>query len=105
MPLTMTEAQWEQFQELGYVSLGKLLGDAELNELRRRIDEIMLGTATGVDYDRMMMQLDTDTGAYADIAPQTRGHKGATLSYRKIQDLEFDPLFLAYMRRPIFRDI
>jgi ectoine hydroxylase-related dioxygenase (phytanoyl-CoA dioxygenase family) len=35
----------------------------------------------------------------------TRGHKGPTLNYRKIQDLEHDPIFLAYMQRPIFREI
>jgi hypothetical protein len=105
MKQTITNEQWNEFGELGYVNLGKLLSEAELDELRRRVDDIMLGTATGVDYDRMIMQLDTDTGAYADMRPQTRGHKGAILNYRKIQDLEFDPLFLAYMQRPIFREI
>ena len=37
--------------------------------------------------------------------PQSKGHKLATLSYRKIQDLEFDPLFLRYMQRPLFKHI
>jgi len=31
--------------------------------------------------------------------------QGATLAYRKIQDLEIDELFLAYMRRPVFREV
>jgi phytanoyl-CoA hydroxylase len=105
MNQTITDIQWRQFEDVGYVNLGELLSDGELADLQRRIDEIMLGTAAGINYDRITMQLDTETGAYADMAPQTRGHKGATLNYRKIQDLEFDPPFLAYMRRPIFRDI
>ncbi|MEX0655435.1 MAG: phytanoyl-CoA dioxygenase family protein [Phycisphaeraceae bacterium] len=64
----------------------------------------MLGKAD-VDYDRMLMQLDSTTGAYDDVGQQSKGHKGATLNYRKIQQLEFDPLFLRYMQQPIFEDI
>jgi phytanoyl-CoA hydroxylase len=52
-----------------------------------------------------MMQLDADTGRYQDMPPQSPGHKGATLNYRKIQNLEADGLFLAYMQRPVFREI
>jgi phytanoyl-CoA hydroxylase len=58
-----------------------------------------------VDYDRMLMQLDSDSGRYADAGVQSKGFKGPTLNYRKIQDLEYDPLFLGYLKRPIFRDI
>src|SRR4029077_18899225 len=76
----------------------------DLGALQKRIDQIMLGTAP-IDYSRVMMQLDTDTGRYEDAPEQSRGHKGSTLNYRKIQDLEHDALFLEYMRRPIFRDI
>jgi hypothetical protein len=101
---TVTESQWRQFDELGYINLGCVLDDHDLSALQQRIDDIMLGRAS-LDYGRIMMQLDSDTGKYQDMAPQTRGHKGATLNYRKIQDLEFDPLFLTYMQRPIFRDI
>ncbi|MBI3721120.1 MAG: phytanoyl-CoA dioxygenase family protein, partial [Fimbriimonas ginsengisoli] len=78
--------------------------DADLKALQQRIDEIMLGKAK-VQYDRMLMQLDSSSGKYEDAGPQSRGFKGATLDYRKIQELEFDPLFLAYMQRPLFRDI
>lgn len=34
-----------------------------------------------------------------------KGFKGATLDYRKIQDREFDPLFLRYMQQPEFAEI
>lgn len=96
--------QWAAFDEQGYVVLGTVLDDTDLRALQQRIDDIMLGRAD-VDYDRMLMQLDSTTGAYADAGTQSKGFKGPTLDYRKIQDLEFDPLFLAYMRRPLFAEI
>ena len=100
---TLTDDQWQQYQSQGYLRLGKVLTDEELTTLQRRMDDIMLGQAP-LDYDRMLMQLDREPGT-GKPGPQTKGHKGATLSYRKIQDLEYDPLFLAYMRKPLFRHI
>ena len=100
----LTDAQWAAYQRDGYLRLGAVLADADLRALQQRIDDIMLGRAD-VDYNRMLMQLDSDSGKYEDAGPQTKGHKGATLQYRKIQDLEWDPLFRAYLQRPLFRDI
>ena len=100
----LTEQQWSHYKDRGFLRLGRTITDEELAALRKRIDEIMLGTAQ-VDYERMMLQLDSETGAYADMPGQTHGHKGATLNYRKIQGLEFDPLFLAHLQRPLFREI
>jgi phytanoyl-CoA hydroxylase len=96
--------QWAQYERDGYVNLGKVLSDADLAAMQRRIDDIMMGTAD-VPYDRLLMQRDSETGRYADAGPQTKGHKGATLNYRKIEQLELDPLFLAYMQRPLFQHI
>jgi ectoine hydroxylase-related dioxygenase (phytanoyl-CoA dioxygenase family) len=100
----ITAEQWKFYEDNGYLKLGKLLSDADLGALRNRIDEIMLGKAS-LDYGRIFMQLDSETGRYEDVGVASRGHKGATLNYRKIQDLEFDDLFLEYMERPIFREI
>lgn len=100
----ITSEQWAQYERDGYLKLGRLLCDAELKGLQERIDEIMLGKAS-VNYDRMMMQLDSSSGKYEDAGAQSKGFKGATLDYRKIQELEFDPRFLAYMQKPIFREI
>jgi len=100
----ISDEQWQQYERDGYLRLGRVLAPEELGALSRRIDEIMLGEAA-IDYDRMLMQLDSSSGQYGDMPPQSNGHKGATLNYRKIQDLEMDPLFLAYMQRPIFREI
>jgi ectoine hydroxylase-related dioxygenase (phytanoyl-CoA dioxygenase family) len=100
----ITPQQWQFYQDNGYLKLGKLLNDADLAALQTRIDQIMLGKAP-LDYSRILMQLDSETGKYEDAGSASRGHKGATLNYRKIQDLEFDDLFLEFMERPIFREI
>lgn len=100
----ITDAQWRQYERDGYLKLGKVLSDADLRALQQRIDDIMLGKAK-VDYSKLLMQLDSETGKYEDAGVQSRGHKGATLNYRKIQELEQDDLFLTYMSRPIFREI
>jgi len=104
MAEALTEQQWQQYERDGYLTLGRLLGDDELKQMQDEIDAIMLGKAN-VDYDAMLMQLDSGDGAYDKAGPQTRGHKGSTLNYRKIQDLEYDPVFLRYLQRPIFKDI
>jgi hypothetical protein len=101
---TINDEQWCQYQREGFLRLGRLLDEAELGALQQRIDEIMLGRAD-IDYSRLLMQLDSDSGRYDQLPPQTLGFKGATLNYRKIEGLEYDPLFLSYTQRPIFRDI
>ena len=100
----LTEEQWSSFFRDGFVRLGRVLDAAELEGLQTRINQIMLGEAD-VDYDKMMMQLDSATGEYDDAGAQSNGHKGATLNYRKIQQLEFDPLFLQFMQKPLFKEI
>mgnify|MGYP005848297329 CR=1 FL=1 len=100
----LTDDQWLQYTRDGYLRLGRLLDDAALRALQDRIDAIMLGTAD-VDYDRMLMQLDSDTGEYGDAKPMTKGHKGARLDYRKIEQLEFDPVFLRYIQHPLFNEV
>lgn len=103
MPNLISDQQWSHYREHGYVNLGKIVSDDRLAALTQRIDDIMLGKADA-DYDRMLMQLDTDAGAYSDLPPQTKGFKKVTLGYRKIEDLEWDPIFLDYIQIPIFRE-
>ncbi len=100
----LSEEQWLAYCRDGYLKLGHVLDAAELSGLQQRIDEIMLGQAA-VPYDRMLFQIDSESGNYGDAGPQTKGHKGARLDYRKIEQLEEDSLFLAYMRQPLFREI
>jgi phytanoyl-CoA hydroxylase len=98
----LTTSEEERFHATGVVRLGRVLDDAELGALRARIDAIMLGE---VRYDGMMMQLDAETGRYEDMPAQTPGFKGPTLAYRKIEQLELDPLFRRYLQRPLIRSI
>ena len=100
----ISDKQWQQFQEEGYLPLGRVMDDGELATLQQRIDDIMMGKAQ-LPYDRMMMQLDGKTSNYGEMEPMTKGHKGPTLNYRKITELEFDPFFLSYMQKPAFREI
>jgi hypothetical protein len=102
--VTFTDDQWVQFEQSGYVKLGPVLDGTGLAALQKRIDAIMLGHAD-IDYDSLLMQLDSTSGEYKDAPEQSLGHKGATLAYRKIQNLEVDPLFREFMEAPIFRDI
>ena len=92
------------FWEEGYLHLGRTLDESQLRALQLRINEVMLGTAD-LDYDQTLMQLDPRTAHTEKLPPQTRGHKGSTLCYRKIEELEFDSLFLAYLQRPLFKAI
>ena len=94
----ITAEQWEHFEENGYVRIGQVATDAELAQIQQRMDDIMLGKAP-LDYDQIMMQLDREPGKNVP-GPQSKGHKGATLLYRKIQNLELDPIFLAYLQKP-----
>ena len=100
----LSDKQWAEYEEQGYLRLGNVVDEDTLRALQTRIDDIMMGRAA-IDYDRLLMQLDSASGKYEEAGEQSRGHKGATLNYRKIQDLEFDPVFLAYMQRPIFESI
>ena len=59
----ITEAAWLQFERDGYLKLGRLLDKQQLHALQHRIDDIMLGRAE-VNYDRMLMQLDSESGKY-----------------------------------------
>ncbi len=100
----LSRSQWQEYEQEGYLRLGRCLTDDELAAAQQRMDDIMLGTAS-IDYSRTFMQLDRIPGKTNKPGPGGRGHKGATLRYRKIQDLEFDPLFLRYMQKPLFRHI
>ena len=100
-PPTFSDAELAQFWDQGYVRLGHVAPEMEIAALCDRIDDIMLGR---IQYENMMMQLCPSAGQ-PELSVQTKAFKGASLKYRKIQDLEQDPLFRAYMQRPLFRDL
>lgn len=105
-PTHITTNQWNHFDEYGWVVLpsNQVFTDPnEFQEIQATIDAIQMGQAE-VPYDKMMMQLDSTTGKYEDSGAQTLGHKGATLRYRKIQNLDLCPLIMNYLRKPLYRE-
>ena len=43
MMQSISDSQWEQFKEEGYLLLGRVMDDEELDTLQKRIDDIMMG--------------------------------------------------------------
>ena len=95
---TFDNAHHEQFFAQGYVRLGNVLCADDLAALQQRIDDIMLGR---VRYEHMRLQVVEEGGQVR----RTMGNEVQTLAYRRIDDLEQDPLFLAYIQHPLFRQI
>ncbi len=104
MQRIISQDQWSDYHRDGFLKIGRQSGREELANLQQRIDEVMLGRAP-LDYGRLTMQLDSNTDRYDQVKGGGIGHQGASLGYRKIQGLEFDALFLAYMKKPVFREI
>lgn len=89
------------YAEHGYARLGRVLGDEGLAALRARVDALMLGQ---VSYPGLFFQMDAATGRYED-APLGLGYQGPSLAYRKLEKLEKDPLFLAWLQNPLFERV
>ena len=95
---TFDDTHHRQFMDQGYVRLGHVLAPDDLAALQQRIDDIMLGR---VHYPNMRLQLAGDYNA----GPRIVGNTQPTLDYRRIDDLEQDPLFLTYIQHPLFKHI
>lgn len=113
--IELSNSQWHEFYENGFVKIGRTLSNQELKDLRQRIEDIMLGE---IQYDdKLLMQIDPKFGnsnkKYFDnkvyMKGQTVGFKGETLNYRKIGEagngLECDDLYLKFMKKPLFKSI
>lgn len=98
---TFTDDHHAQFMAQGYLRLGQVLAPDELAALQQRIDDLMLGK---LRYPHMRFQLDPNV-ADQDTSSRMMHHQIPTLNYRRIDDLEQDPLFLAYMQKPLFGQI
>lgn len=89
------------YREHGWARLGCLAGEATLAPLRERADAIMMGEVT---YDGLFFQHDSSSGLYEDLA-YGKGWTGPSLEYRKIEKLEKDPLFWAWLSNDVFRRV
>jgi hypothetical protein len=86
------------FAEQGYARLGRVLDGGGVEALRARADDIMLGR---VAYPGLFFQRDATTGRYDDLE-LGKGWTGPSLDYRKIEKLEKDPLFFAWIGNALF---
>ena len=92
------EAVLAHFAEHGYARLGPVLADAAAEQLRQRANALMLGE---VRIPGLFFQHDSPTGQYEDLVFGA-GWVGPSLSYRKLEKLELDPLFAAWVANPLF---
>ncbi len=95
------DASLAHFAEHGWARLGKVMPDETVAALSARADDLMLGR---VVYPGMFFQMDSATGRHED-APLGLGWQGPSLGYRKLEKLELDPLFLAWIRNPLYEQI
>jgi phytanoyl-CoA hydroxylase len=89
------------FRRRGWARLGRVASAETLEALRLRADDIMLGR---VDGSRLFFQRDSESGRYEDLA-FGRGWEGPGLSYRKIEKLETDAVFRAWLGNRLFERV
>jgi phytanoyl-CoA hydroxylase len=91
----------EEFQRLGYARLGPVLSEEGRALLGQRLEDLMLAR---VRVEGLFFQRDAPTGRYEDLRFGL-GWQGPSLEYRKIEKLERDPLFRAFIENPLFERI
>jgi ectoine hydroxylase-related dioxygenase (phytanoyl-CoA dioxygenase family) len=89
------------YRKLGFAKIENVCSPEILEKLRARADELMLGR---IRYPGMFFQHDTGSGKYEDLE-YGKGYEGASLNYRKIEKLELDPEYLAWIENPLFEKI
>lgn len=95
------DAAIAHFLEHGWARLGPVLAPQAAEAMRTRAEDLMLGRVT---YEGLFFQRDSPTGRYAELA-FAKGWEGPSLDYRKIEKLEKDPLFRAWIGNPLFERI
>jgi hypothetical protein len=89
------------FRAHGWARLGRVASEACLEELRARADDLMFGR---VVHEGLFFQHDAPTGRYGELA-FGRGWEGPSPSYRKIEKLERDPVFRAWLENAVFERV
>jgi phytanoyl-CoA hydroxylase len=89
------------FRARGWARLGRVASDATLERLRERADDLMFGR---VVHEGLFFQRDAATGRYDELE-FGRGWEGPSGCYRKIEKLERDPLFRAWLENDVFERV
>jgi ectoine hydroxylase-related dioxygenase (phytanoyl-CoA dioxygenase family) len=92
--MKISESQFATFEERGFLRLPQLCSAEKIQALIERVHALMSGE---VRYEGMFFQLESDQ--------DTTEFHGSSKDYRKIKDLEFDPLFLEFLQNEIFAQL
>lgn len=90
-----------EFNKCGYARLGRIVTEEALSALGERVDNLM---SERVRHEGLFFQRDSPTGRYEDLA-FGEGWQGPSSDYRKIEKLELDPLFRAFIGNPLHERI
>lgn len=100
-PAAILAAAVAAYRSEGWALLPGVADAATVTALRARADDIARGRVT---YPGLFFQPDAATGRYEDLA-FGQGWIGPDAEYRKIEKLELDPLFRAWIENPAFERI
>jgi phytanoyl-CoA hydroxylase len=89
------------WREHGWARLGRVASDDQLAALRARAEDVMQGR---VVHPGLFFQHDAPNGRYEDLE-FGEGWVGPSDSYRKIEKLEVDPVFRAWIENPFFERV
>lgn len=92
------EAALAQLRSEGYARLGRIATDDTVRELGARAHAIMQGELV---VDGLFFQHDATSGRYEDLA-YGEGWVGPSLGYRKLEKLERDAAFRAWIQNPLY---
>jgi phytanoyl-CoA hydroxylase len=94
-------AALEEFARVGYARLGRVVDDQTIAALGARVDDLM---SARIQHEGMFFQRDSPSGRYEDLTFGA-GWQGPSSDYRKIEKLELDPVFRAYIGNPLHERI
>ena len=95
------EAALAELAASGFARLGRVLSDEGIATLAARADDLMLGR---VVHEGLFFQHDAASGRYEDLEHR-KGWVGPSIHYRKLEKLEKDPVFRAFLGNPLFERI
>jgi len=101
VPAEEVEEALAHWRTQGWARLPQVASARTLATLRARADEIVAGRG-GIE--GLFFQPDSPTGRYTDLQ-FGHGYAGPDLAYRKIEKLERDPAYLAWLGNPLFARI
>jgi hypothetical protein len=89
------------FRTQGFARLGTVVAGETISALGARIDDLMNAR---IRHEGLFFQRDSQTGRYEDLE-FGKGWQGPSSDYRKIEKLEIDPLFRAFIGNPLHERI